>query len=108
MEHDNSTTNNQENMNLDKTGQVPRPQFTKEKSVVESYQGELGGDLLEVVHGGADVVIAHEQGVVLLQEPHESRGNRQVRGAWEGKIRVDRSLGTQLRSGQISEAYCCR
>ena len=35
------------------------------------HLGILCGDLLEVAHCGADVVGAHEEGVVLLQDEHE-------------------------------------
>lgn len=35
---------------------------------MSSYLRVLGGDLLEVVHGGPDVVGAHEQRVELLRK----------------------------------------
>lgn len=46
-----------------------------------SYLGEPSGDLLEVVHGGADVVQAQEEHVVLLQGNNETatKGERDMR-----------------------------
>ena len=43
------------------------------------HLGVLGGDLLEVVHGGADVVRPHEERVVLLQR-EEAGGGASVGG----------------------------
>lgn len=41
-----------------------------------SYLGVLGGDLLEVVHSGADVVRAHKEGVefLFIQSVYTCRG----------------------------------
>lgn len=43
------------------------PKSSCMRSLFLPHLGVLRGDLLEVVHSGADVVGAHEQGVELLE-----------------------------------------